>query len=54
VIAFLEQHVIDLLPLRREPKPARVQPFGQTAIQFFLDLAHDIGKICMNPKSVKI
>ena len=39
MIALLEQHVIDLLPLRREPEAARVQPFGETAIQFFLD--HD-------------
>ena len=54
MIALLEQHVMDPLPLRSEPEPARVQPLGQTAIQYFLDHAHGTGKICMNPKCVKI
>ena len=54
MIALLEQHVINLLPLRREPETARVQPLGQTAIQIFLDHAHRRSKISMNPKYVKI
>jgi hypothetical protein len=30
MIALLQQHVIDLLPLRRETKAARVQPFARS------------------------
>jgi hypothetical protein len=34
MIALLDEHVIDLLPLRREPQTARAQPFGQVALNF--------------------
>jgi len=54
VIALVQQHVIDLLPLRREPEAARVQPLDQATVQFFLDPIHDVDKINMNPKRVKI
>jgi hypothetical protein len=43
-----------MLPLRRETKAARAQPFGQAVIQFFLDQIHCRGKINMNLKPVKI
>ena len=48
MIALLEQHVIDLLPLRCEPEAAGVQPLGQPAIQIFLDHAHCRSRIDMN------
>ena len=54
VIALVEQHVIDLLPLRREPETAGVQPCAEFVADIFLDRAHDTGKIYVNPKRVKI
>ena len=40
MIALLQQHVIDVLALRREPEPARVQAFGQLPIQFVVAGGH--------------
>src|ERR1035437_7916908 len=34
MVALLQQHVIDLLPLRRETETARAQPLGQMALNF--------------------
>ena len=54
MVALLHDHVINVLPLRRETKAARAQPFGQAVIQFFLDQIHCRGKINVNLKPVKI
>jgi hypothetical protein len=35
VVALLEQHVINLLALRREAEAARAQPFDQVAFRWF-------------------
>lgn len=40
MIALLEQNVIDLLALRREPEAARIQPFAEFANCLFPDHAH--------------
>lgn len=41
VIAFLQQHSIDMLALRRKTKTARCQPLGQTVVRpSFLDDTH--------------
>jgi hypothetical protein len=37
MIALLQQHVIDVLALRREPEPARGQALVQIAAQFVLN-----------------
>ena len=53
MIALLQQHVIDLLALRREPEPARGQALGQIAAHFVLDHpAHGTGKINPSPELV--
>jgi hypothetical protein len=36
MIALLDKHVIDLLPLRRESQTARAQPFGQVVLNFVM------------------
>ena len=55
MVALLQQHVIDVLALRREPEPARCQALVQVPIhRFLLDHAHGNGKIRTNPKRVKI
>ena len=54
VIAFLHDHVIDVLALRREPKAAGVQSFTEILTGFFLDYAHRINKISMGLNRVKI
>jgi hypothetical protein len=36
MIALLDEHVIDLLPLRGEPQTARAQPFGQVVLSFVM------------------
>ena len=54
MIALLEQHVIDLLPLRREPETARVQPLAQTVILIFSRPRSWHRQNNMNPKCVKI
>jgi hypothetical protein len=43
-----------VLPLRREPKAAGIQPLAEFAAQFFLDHAHRKGKIDVSPDLVKI
>ena len=35
MVALVQQHVINLLPLRRETKAARAQPFSQVAFRLF-------------------
>jgi hypothetical protein len=46
MIALLNEHVIDLLPLRREPQTARGQALVQIAIRFFLlDQTHLTGTL---------
>lgn len=54
MIAFLRDHVVNVLALRREPKAAGVQPFAEILVWFFLDRVHGKGKISRNTKSVKI
>ena len=46
VIALLDEHVIDLLPLRCEMETARGEPLIQIAARFFLfDQVHGTGKL---------
>jgi len=55
VVALLQQHVIDVLALGREPEPTRRQAFAQAAARFFvLDRIHHRGKINASMESVKI
>ena len=54
MIALLEQHVIDLLTLRREPEAAGVQPRAEFIADFFLDQTHRGDTIGPSPKPVKI
>ena len=51
MIALLQQHVIDMLALRREPQPARGQPLVQIAVQFFLDRIHVSGNNKHEPEA---
>jgi len=55
VVTLLQQHVIDVLALGREPEPTRRQAFAQAAARFFvLDRIHHRGKINASMESVKI
>lgn len=53
MIALVQNHVINVLALRRETKTARVQPLAEILIQFFLNRAHKI-KLEAKPSAVKI
>jgi hypothetical protein len=50
----VKNHVIDVLALGRETETARVQPFAEFLVQFFLDCAHRKTKIDVEPALVKI
>src|SRR5690348_6852341 len=55
MIPFLDQDIVDVLALRREPKAARGELPAQVFIQFFvMDSGHSSAKLWLLPVLVKI
>ena len=54
MIALMENHVINMLSLRRETEAARIEPFAKFIAVFFLDCVHLRSKIVATPALVKI